>query len=135
MSGPVWGFIGQLVTNMLSADKETKQLVQFHYSQHECECVRQSASKTCSLIACGKLLGNHNGSQGLQSKAARVMEPHSKEYITPAHLALEKYTNFNKGVRAIGRSGSHLLLLTLWEVGETHSVIATLSQTVNWNSH
>lgn len=63
------------------------------------------------------------------------MEPHSKEYITPAHLALEKYTNFNKGVRAIGKSGSHLLLLTLWEVRETHSVIATLSQTVNWNSH
>ncbi len=75
------------------------------------------------------------GVKAYTQKAAGVMEPHSKEYIIPTHLALEKYTNFNKGVRAIGKSGSHLLLLTLWEEGETHSVIATLSQTVNWNSH
>lgn len=53
------------------------------------------------------------GVKAYTQKAAGVMEPHSKEYIIPTHLALEKYTNFNKGVRAIGKSGSHLLLLTL----------------------
>lgn len=130
MSKSVWAFIGQLVTNMLSTDKESKQAAQFHYSPRAARSFRGR-----SLIARGKSLGNYNGSRGPYSKTTRATEPRLKEYITPQRLALEKNTNFNKGVWAIGKSGSHLLLLTLREEGETRSVIATLSQTVKWNSH
>lgn len=83
-------FIGQLVTNMLSTHKERKT---------GSAIPLQARRFRGPFINCVWKVTDYGSNRATFKGTLR--------------LALEKNTNFNKGVWAIGRSGSHLLLLML----------------------